>query len=138
MQITTVRVICAIGRSGQMGLEGRLPWEGNQAPEYKADVARFFDITRGHVLAAGPRTIASVPDFARTDRDLFVLRSNMDPEVTLARFAGRIVYIGGGPPVWDAYARFVSHWDITRLPYDGAADRWFDPRWLKAGGTQAP
>jgi dihydromethanopterin reductase len=138
MQITTVRVICAIGRSGQMGLEGRLPWEGNRAPEYKADVARFFDITRGHVLAAGPRTIASVPHFARTDRDLFVLRSNMDPEATLARFAGRIVYIGGGPPVWDAYARFVSHWDITRLPYDGAADRWFDPRWLKAGGTQAP
>lgn len=138
MQIATVRVICAIGRSGQMGLEGRLPWEGNRAPEYKADVARFFDITRGHVLAAGPRTIASVPDFARTDRDLFVLRSNMDPEVTLARFAGRIVYIGGGPPVWDSYARFVSHWDITRLPYDGAADRWFDPRWLKAGGIQAP
>ena len=126
-----VRVICAIGQSGQMGLEGRLPWEGNRSPEYKADVARFFDITRGQVLAAGPKTISSVPEFARVDRQLVVLRSNMDPEETLNLFAGRIVFIGGGPPVWDAYARFVSHWEITRLPYDGPADRWFNSQWLK-------
>jgi len=131
MQQTIVRVVCAIGQSGQMGLEGRLPWEGDRSPVYKADVARFFDITRGHVLAAGPKTIASVPEFARTDRELFVLRSSMAPEALFERFAGRIVYIGGGPAVWDVYAPFVSHWDITRLPYDGPADRWFDPQWLK-------
>ena len=23
-------------------------------------------------------------------------------------------------------------WDITRLPYDGPADRWFNPKWLSA------
>ena len=134
MHQAVVRVICAIGRSGQMGLEGHLPWEGNRSPEYKADVARFFEITRGHVLAAGPKTIGSVPEFARPHRDLFVLRSSMDPETTLKRFSGRVVFIGGGPAIWDAYARFVSHWDITRLPYDGPADRWFNPNWLKAGG----
>lgn len=136
MATATVRVICAIGRSGQMGLDGKLPWEGNPEPEYKADVARFFEITRGHVLAAGPKTIASVPEFARGDRNLFVLRSQMDPQAVLARFAGRVVFIGGGPPVWDTYARFVSHWDITRLPYEGPADRWFDARWLTAGGAR--
>ena len=130
MKHTVVRVMCAIGQSGQLGLNGGLPWEGNRAPVYRADVARFFEVTRGHVLLAGPKTIASVPDYARTDRELFVVRSSMDPEETLARFAGRIVYIGGGPPVWDAYARFVSHWDVTRLPYDGPADRWFNPNWL--------
>ena len=27
----------------------------------------------------------------------------------------------------------IRHWDITRLPYDGAADRWFDPAWIVAG-----
>ncbi|ESX64320.1 diacylglycerol kinase [Mesorhizobium sp. LSHC420B00] len=81
-------------------------------------------------MLAGPKTIASVPDFARADRELVVVRSSMDPEDTLKRFAGRVVFIGGGPPVWDAYARFVSHWDVTRLPYDGPADRWFDARWL--------
>ncbi|MBS3649300.1 dihydrofolate reductase [Pseudaminobacter sp. 19-2017] len=130
MKHTVVRVMCAIGQSGQLGLDGGLPWEGNRAPIYRADVARFFELTRGHVLLAGPKTIASVPDYARTDRELVVVRSSMDPEETLSRFAGRIVFIGGGPPVWDAYARFVSHWDITRLPYDGPADRWFNPNWL--------
>ncbi|RWK76789.1 hypothetical protein [Mesorhizobium sp.] len=55
----------------------------------------------------------------------------------LQRFAGHVVFIGGGPPVWDAYARFVSHWDVTRLPYDGPADRWFDARWLTRGGDVA-
>jgi len=26
------------------------------------------------------------------------------------------------------------HWDITRLPYDGPADTWFDPKWLVGRG----
>ena len=42
MEQTVVRVICAIGQSGQLGLDGVLPWEGNPSPEYVADVARFF------------------------------------------------------------------------------------------------
>lgn len=134
MQQPIVKVVCAIGQSGQLGLNGGLPWEGNRSPEFVADVARFFDITRGHVLLAGPKTIASIPEFARADRELVVVRSSMDPETTLKRFAGRVVFIGGGPPVWDAYAHFVSHWDVTRLPYDGPADRWFNPGWLTQGG----
>ena len=134
MQLPVVMVVCAIGQSGQLGLNGGLPWEGNRSPESVADVARFFDITRGHVLLAGPKTIASIPEFARADRELVVVRSYMDPEDTIKRFAGRVVFIGGGPPVWDAYARFVSHWDITRLPYDGPADRWFNPSWLTKSG----
>jgi dihydromethanopterin reductase len=128
-----VRVICAIGKRGQLGLNGRLPWEGNSGAEYKADVARFFALTRGHVLIAGPRTIASFPDWARPRMTLVEIRSTDKPEEVLARYPDRVVFIGGGPPVWKAYARFVSHWDITRLPYDGDADRYFDPGWLCAG-----
>ena len=130
-----VRSMCAIGRRGQLGLNGRLPWEGNPGREYRADVARFFDLTRGHVIAAGPRTIASVPDWARADRTWFELRSSMAPEALFQRFADRVIFIGGGPPVWAVYAPFIRHWDITRLPYDGEADRWFDPAWLVAGGS---
>jgi len=128
-----VRVLCAIGLSGQLGLRGGLPWEGDRRPEFKADVARFFELTRGHVLLAGPATVGSIPPFAFEDRTIAVLRSTDDPEATLRRYSGRVVFIGGGPPVWSAYARFVRHWDITRLPYDGEADRWFDPAWLKTG-----
>jgi len=59
-----VRAMCAIGLRGQLGLNGRLPWEGNKGWEFQADVARFFDLTSGHVLIAGPRTVASIPPLA--------------------------------------------------------------------------
>ena len=42
-----VRVLCAIGLSGQLGLRGGLPWEGDRRPEFKADVARFFETDAG-------------------------------------------------------------------------------------------
>jgi dihydromethanopterin reductase len=84
---------------------------------------------------AGPVTAASIPRFAREDRIVVELRSSMPPEEALARFPDRIVYIGGGPPVWDAYSPFIRHWDITVLPYDGEADRWFDPGWLTRAGS---
>jgi dihydromethanopterin reductase len=128
-----VRVICAIGKRGQLGLKGGLPWEGHPGREYKADVARFFALTRGHVLIAGPRTIASFPAWARPERTLVAVRSSDDPRSVLDRYPDRVVFVGGGPPVWSAYAPFVNHWDVTRLPYDGEADRYFDPAWLCAG-----
>lgn len=130
-----VRAMCAIGKRGQLGLNGVLPWEGATGPEYRQDVERFFAMTRGHVLMAGPRTIASVPDFAKADLTLVVIRSGDDPEASIARYGDRTIFIGGGPPVWAAYAHLINNWDITRLPYDGAADRWFDPAWLIGGAV---
>jgi dihydromethanopterin reductase len=129
-----VRSICAIGLRGQLGHNGELPWEGADGHQYRRDVERFFAITRGHVLMAGPRTIAAVPDFARVDRTLVVIRSNDVPEEMIAGYPGRTIFIGGGPPVWDAYAHLIGNWDITRLPYDGPADRWFNPKWLVGSG----
>jgi dihydromethanopterin reductase len=128
-----VRVICAIGKRGQLGLNGQLPWEGYHDPVYKEDVERFFALTRGHVLIAGPRTIGSFPEWARAERKLVVIRSSEQPEEVIKRYPDRVVFVGGGPPVWKAYAHLIQHWDITRLPYDGEADRYFDPRWLCAG-----
>ena len=131
--MTDVRAMCAIGQRGQLGLGGDLPWAGNRGPEYVADVQRFFEATRGHVLIAGPKTAGSVPDWARLDRTVVTIRSSEDPGEVIARFPGRVIFVGGGPPVWTAYAPLIRHWDITRLPYDGPADRYFDPAWLVAG-----
>jgi dihydromethanopterin reductase len=131
--MSDVRCICAIGQRGQLGLNGRLPWEGSTERPYVEDVERFFELTRGHVLIAGPATANSVPDWARLERTVIAIRSSEPPEAVLARFSGRVVFVGGGPAVWDAYAPFIRHWDITRLPYDGDADRWFNPAWVVAG-----
>ncbi|HET6467171.1 MAG TPA: dihydrofolate reductase [Geminicoccaceae bacterium] len=128
-----VRSMCAIGRRGQLGLEGRLPWEGAPGREFREDVERFWEMTRGHVLVAGPATTRSIPAFAHEERTIVEIRSGDVPAEVLARFPGRVVFIGGGPAVWTAYAPFIRHWDITRLPYDGPADRWFDPAWLVGG-----
>lgn len=125
-----VRAMCAIGQRGQLGLGGQMPWEGATGTEYKADVARFWKMTRGHVLLAGPLTYRSIPEFAHAERTIVELRSHMDPHETIARYANRVIFIGGGPPVWDVYAPFIQHWDITRLPYDDDADRWFNPAWV--------
>jgi dihydromethanopterin reductase len=102
---------------GQLGLNGRLPWEGCKDREYVVDVARFFDVTRGHVIIAGPTTVASIPPFAYEDRTICEIRSIHHPEEVFG---------------WDVYAPYIRHWDINRLPYDGEADRWFDPAWLVA------
>lgn len=135
-----VRAVVAIGLQGQFGLNGRLPWEGNRERAFVADVERFFELTQGHVLIMGRRTFESVPDFAFKDREIVQIHSSEAPADVLARFPGRVVFIGGGPPVYAAYAPFIRHWDINRLPYEGEADRWFDPRWLvKApSGKAAP
>jgi len=130
-----VRSMCAIGQRGQLGLNGQLPWEGAKGPEFKADVENFWKATRGHVIMAGPKTIRSIPAFAHAERTIVELRSHMIPEEMIARFADRVIFIGGGPPVWDVYAPLIRRWDITRLPYDGEADRWFNPAWLLAADT---
>jgi dihydromethanopterin reductase len=65
------------------------------------------------------------------------IRSEDDPHDVIARFQDRIVYVGGGLKVWRAYADLICHWDITRLPYDGDADRWFDPSWLSTSRPSA-
>ena len=80
-----VRCICAIGQRGQLGLNGHLPWEGNTDPLFVEDVTRFFALTMGHVLIAGPKTVASVPEFAFKDRTIDVIRSHEDPEAVLKR-----------------------------------------------------
>jgi dihydromethanopterin reductase len=134
--VTDVRAMCAIGTRGQLGLRGEMPWEGAKGEVFRRDVERFFEATRGHVLVAGPRTCRSIPAFALAHLTVVEVRSGMKPEDVLARFPGRVVYIGGGPPVWAAYAHLIQHWDITRLPYDGEADRWFDPAWLCGSGKR--
>ena len=89
-----VRSILAIGQRGQLGLQGSMPWEGQADPEYTADVAKFFELTRGHVLICGPRTKASIPDFAYADRTIVEIRSWMDPHEVVSQFPDRIVYVG--------------------------------------------
>src|SRR6516165_5010448 len=97
-EFTDVRAVIAIGLSGQFGLRGRLPWEGNRGREYVADVERFFELTRGHVLIMGHRTFTSLPDFAFKDRDIVEIHGSDTPEDVLARFPSRVVLSAAARP----------------------------------------
>ena len=52
------------------------------------------------MLIAGPATVASIPPLAYRHRTIVEIRSHMDPKTVLEQFPDRVVYIGGGPPVW--------------------------------------
>ena len=62
----------------KLGLKGRMLWEGAQARH--ANVQRFFELTRGHVIVLGPRTYRSVPAFAHNDRTVVAIRSTEQPQ----------------------------------------------------------
>jgi len=94
--VSDVRAIVAIGRRGQLGLAGRMPWEGAKGEAYVADVQRFFDVTRGHVLVAGPRTIASVPRFAYADRTIEVIRSATVNAAKVVKQEGKLGVVEAG------------------------------------------
>jgi dihydromethanopterin reductase len=55
----------------------------------------------------GHRTFTSVPDFAFKDRDILEIHASDRPEDVLARFPSRVVFIGGGPPVYAADGQTV-------------------------------
>ena len=84
--MSDIRAMCAIGRRGQLGLNGRMPWEGAKSHEYTTDVRRFFELTRGHVILLGPRTYRCVPAFAHEDRTVVAIRSSEQPPDVIARY----------------------------------------------------
>jgi hypothetical protein len=77
--------------------------------EYTADVHRFFELTREQVILLGPRTYRSISTFAHEDRTVVAIRSSEQPPDVIVRYPDRVIYIGGGPPVWTAYPPLGHH-----------------------------
>lgn len=114
-----VRAICAIGQRGQIGLNGELPWEGNPGPRVRC---RCRTLLRGDArprhARRGPHHLHPAPLHAIRPHAMrrAVHRSPRRRSPFLRPCA---IYVAGGPAVWEAYAGFIRHWDINRLPYDG-------------------
>lgn len=127
MSKPTVIAICAIGKSGQMGLAGGLPWHD------PADLTRFKQITRGHILICGYNTAKTLP--VLPGRLVYVPPRDEAPGTTLVIMAHHNeskIYLIGGPKLFTQWvaAGLIDRWDITRIDYDGKADAWFNPEWL--------
>lgn len=122
-----VRLIAAVGRQGQLGLGGRLPW-----PKEKGDLPHFRKRTSGGVLIAGAATAKTLPKgfpfYDETRRKLYTwygMRSEQ-PAVMLARVSrenpGKTIWIIGGAKTYAAFYPFVHRVCLTQIDYDGPAD----------------
>lgn len=131
--------VLAIGKSGQMGLDGRLPWHDS------ADLRRFVQTTKGGVLIAGTATHASMQHLTTGgtnrlpyDRILTMAYKHIpiseQIEVLTEVYPRRPLFVIGGAKTLTRWAPYVGRWDISVVDYDGPADTWFDYEWLTLGG----
>ena len=150
-----VRLIAAIGRRGQIGLNGHLPW-GHE----KGDLATFARITAGgvllmgwatarnldgHKLVRGGRVLALVTrdGLALVDGANPVIRVDCDfqfPDLALdvlgSRFPDRTIWVAGGAQIYAAFGPYCQRFCLTLIDYDGDADRYLPPLpWEAQGGV---
>lgn len=139
----TVNLIAAVGRRGQLGLGGRIPWSD---PE---DLRWFRQMTMGGVVVIGNRTWQGIQHAGLDGRRVWIVdRRNCDciyPD-ELIRMADdtidktpehRTIWVAGGEFVYRKWMPYVRRAFITLVDYDGDADTWMPPLWdvLPSGST---
>lgn len=132
-----VNLIAAVGKRGQLGLDGRLPWHDAN------DLALFQRLTMGGVVIVGGRTAIGMPYLPGRKMMMFHGR-HMYPEELLEQIRQdghrEPVWIAGGEHTYRAFAPFVNGLKlISMIDYDGPADTWFpyDAYGIEHGGCTA-
>lgn len=127
----SVGLIVAVGQSGQIGLNGEMPW-----PRNRPDLKWFREMTTGAALIVGSRTLPTLPEELRNgkdryDRTCYVWGRGIPPQDLIARIRakspGRGIFVVGGQLTYAAFMPFVERLYISRIQYDGPADTWFRP-----------
>jgi dihydrofolate reductase len=133
-----IRLVAAVGENGQIGLEGKIPWDLPQDREY------FRNITKGCVVIFGYQTwkgfserfqLEMANSYGRTVTLMpqKTVEGGLDHHMTrmLEQYRNRTIIIGGGAVTykrWTAYCsihEIVYKQVITRVPYTGPADAWW-------------
>lgn len=118
-------LIAAVGRSGQLGLSGKLPWRD------PADLKWFRLMTTGGIVIVGHNTAQVLPELP--DRTVVVDDRSRSPEDILAdllRTAGhRAIFVAGGAKTYRRYMHLVTRHYVSVIDYDGPADTFMPPLW---------
>lgn len=135
-----VHLIAAVGMSGQIGLNGKLPWQDDPAHKQwmAQDLAMFGAMTAGGCLIMGVKTLESLPStWEPGNRQVYAYSRRGfgswggKPAALIAHigeaFPGRSIWICGGAVVYEDFMPFVDVSHISHSPYDGPADRWMPP-----------
>jgi dihydrofolate reductase len=119
-----IKLIAAVGRSGQLGLKGGLPW-GDLFPE---DRNEFRRRTAGGVVIVGHRTWPTVRHLQDTaGRSFLHDNTGVTPHGFLDLYEidpTQTVWIAGGASTYLRWLPMVTERVITVLDFDGPADVW--------------
>ena len=122
--IDDIRLIAAVGRRGQLGLNGTIPWKE------PADLKWFMTLTEGCVVILGNRTASVIGEL----KGRYIYRWYGDnPKKTIEKiehlWPHLPIWIAGGAYTYKAFMPHVKRAIITRVDYDGPADVWMEPLW---------
>jgi dihydrofolate reductase len=119
----TLELIAAVGRSGQLGLDGRLPWND------PTDLRWFRHTTMGSAVLVGHKTYQTLPPLP--GRHVIVDDTSRAPEDVLAQIErGHFtVFLAGGAKTYARYLHLVKRTHVALIDYDGPADVFMPPLW---------
>lgn len=119
-----IHLIAAVGRSGQLGLNGGLPW----GDLFQEDRKEFRRRTTGGIVIVGHRTWPSVRHLDGTaDRALLCDNTGVSPAAFLDLYrieTDMTVWIAGGAKTYLRWLPLVRERVITVLDWNGDADVW--------------
>lgn len=128
--MTKVFGIAAIGRSGQLGLGGSLPWHD------PGDLRFFKSMTMGHRCIVGLKTYQKLPELP--GRHLAVDMVSLTPEQNLEGYENQPVFIIGGAKTYERYRHLIRRWFVTMVDYDGPADTYMPALWASRPASEVP
>jgi dihydrofolate reductase len=123
--MTEIILIAAVGRQGQLGLNGGLPW----GDDFKEDRKRFRNVTAGGIVISGYVTYQTIKHLDGThDRAFLSDWTDLTiPQQLLKVGRSRTIFIAGGAKTYTRWLPYITRFDITVLPYDGPADVYMPP-----------
>ena len=111
-----ISAIVAIGRRGQLGLNGCLPWNDS------SDLKWFREYTAGKVVIVGSATAKKLPELP--GRIVVVWHRDIRPSELVKQYPDAVII--GGSTTYKAFSPYIKRWHISMIDYDGPADSWFN------------
>ncbi len=133
-QNVTISAIVAIGKRGQIGLNGDLPWR------LPSDLKYFKKTTLHSSIVMGRKTFESIGERTLPDRVNFILTSQKQQqnqkekcdavfcssiEEVLEKNESENLFICGGSALYQSTCTLLDFLYLTRVDYDGPADAYF-------------
>jgi len=124
-----VNIIAAVGKNGQLGLDGGMPW-------YDAnDLAFFRERTMGCPVIMGSVTMKALASRRFAGRAIHVWRRDVEPAALLQSicisFPGKPIWIAGGRRTYEAFMPYARRAFVTLTDYTGNADTIMPPLWQR-------